>query len=158
MMRFRIRSTMKGDSEMVVIREAHGGDEGVITALIRELAAVNGEETPITEAYVKEYLKNSATVVLLAAVENKVVGLLSYLVSPNLFHAASSALIDELVVREEYRGQGVGSALMQSAMQRLQKASCAEVSVTTMFENKAAQAFYLKQGFTDQALFLERHF
>lgn len=143
---------------MVSIRDARDGDEGMIVALIRELAAASGEETPITEDYVREYRKSSAAVVLLAEVDDEVVGLLSYLIHPNLFHAAGSALIDELVVKAEYRGQGVGSALIQTAMQQIRQTGCAEVSVTTMFENKVAQAFYLKQGFTDQALFLERHF
>lgn len=143
---------------MVTIREARGGDEAVIVELIRELAAVSGEETPVSTAYVRCLLQSSTATVLLAETEGRAVGLLSYLIHPNLYHAASSALIDELVVRAEYRGQGVGSALIQTALDRMQQAGCAEVSVTTMFENKAAQAFYLKQGFTDQALFLERHF
>jgi ribosomal protein S18 acetylase RimI-like enzyme len=85
------------------------------------------------------------------------VGLLSYSVRPDLYHAASSCLIEDLVVRTGMRGRGVGSRLLAELMARLPETGCAEVSVTTLPGNAPALKFYRKHGLVDEAVFLERH-
>jgi ribosomal protein S18 acetylase RimI-like enzyme len=79
------------------------------------------------------------------------------LIRPNLYHAANSALIEELVVRESARGRGVGGALMSELLRRLSAQGCAEVSVTTMPDNDGAIRFYRSHGLVDEAVFLEKH-
>lgn len=143
----------------IIVREARPGDERVIVELIRELAQTDGEASPITEGYVREHLTFApcGSHVLLAEQEGRAVGLLSYSVRPNLYHAANSALIEELVVRESARGQGVGSALLSDLLNRLPSLGCAEVSVSTMPDNQDAMRFYRSHGLVDQAVFLEKH-
>jgi ribosomal protein S18 acetylase RimI-like enzyme len=85
-------------------------------------------------------------------------GVLTYSVRPDLYHAAPTGLIEELVVRQSMRGQGVGGALLDELFSRLTALGCAEVSVTTMPDNAAAIEFYKAHGLTDEALFLEKHF
>jgi len=140
------------------IREAAPSDGVAVVALIHELAESGGETSPLTEAYVIAYLASPGSYVLLAEQEGGAVGLLSYSVRPNLYHAGDSALIEELVVADDWRGQGVGGALLQELLARLEKAGCAEVSVTTMPDNEGAIRFYRSHGLVDEAVFLEKHF
>ena len=141
----------------VTVREAKSGDERAVIELIGELAQSTSETSPITEDYVRKYLAFPGSNILLSEEEDRVVGLLGYSVRPNLYHAANSALIEELVVRESARGRGVGSALVSELLRRLPLLGCAEVSVTTMPDNKEAQRFYRSHGLVDEAVFLEKH-
>jgi ribosomal protein S18 acetylase RimI-like enzyme len=139
------------------LRDTGAGDKGAIVALIRELAASSGDTSPITEDYVSKYLATPRCHALLAEVDGQAVGLLTYSVRPDLYHAGPTASIDELVVRGEWRGQGVGSALVQEVLRRAATDGWVEVSVTTLKENEAAQRFYRAHGLADEAVFLEAH-
>ncbi len=140
------------------IREATFKDAPAIVALISEHAATSGEQSPITEAYVATYLSSPASRILLAEAPDRVVGLLSYSVRPDLYHAGPSCLLEELIVAEAVRGQGVGSALVAELFSRLTALACAEVCVAVMPTNQRAIKFYQAQGLIDEALFLEKHF
>jgi ribosomal protein S18 acetylase RimI-like enzyme len=140
------------------VREATLAETSAIVRLIGEHAASSGEQSPITEAYVATYLSSATSTILLAEVQNHVVGLLSYSVRPDLFHAGPSCLLEELIVEAAARGQGVGSALVTALFSRLAPLACAEVSVAVAPDNQRAIKFYRTQGLTEEALFLEKHF
>ena len=142
----------------ITIREATLADAMAIVRLINEHAVSSGEQTLVTEAYVATYLVSSTSKILLAEVQNRVVGLLSYSIRPDLFHAGQSCLLEELVVEEAARGQGVGSALVTELFSRLTLLACAEVSVAVMSTNQRTIKFYRTHGLTEEALFLEKHF
>jgi ribosomal protein S18 acetylase RimI-like enzyme len=142
----------------ISIREANLKDSPAIVRLTRELAETSGEHSPLTEPYVAEYLSSTTSKILLAETQQQIVGLLSYSLRPDLYHAANSCLIEELIVQESARGQGVGSALLSALVSRLADLGCAEVSVTTMPDNREALDFYNKHGLVDEAVYLERHF
>lgn len=141
----------------VTIREACIRDAPAVVRLIRELAESSGESSPVTEAYVAEYLSSPTSTILLAEAGRQVIGLLSYSLRPDLYHGASTGLIEELVVQEAERGKGVGNRLMEELMARLTALECAEVSVTTLPDNVEAIKFYRRHGLTDEAVYLERH-
>ena len=140
------------------IRQAKAGDGPAIAEMIQELAAASDDVSPLTPAYAEDYLRVAHSQALLAEESGQPVGLLTYSVRPNLYHAGPSAMIEELVVRAGYRGRGVGSALMDDLLAQLVEIGCTEVSVATMPDNEAAQRFYRQHGFVDEAVFLERHF
>ena len=139
------------------VRAAGPGDVGIIVRLIRELATTYNEESPITKRYVAEYLGNPGTHVLLADQDGQTIGLLSYSVRPDLYHAGPTALIEELVVQASERGRGVGSALLGKLFRDLARLGVVEVSVTTMPDNQRAKRFYQAHGLVDEAVFLEKH-
>ncbi|HVP58511.1 MAG TPA: GNAT family N-acetyltransferase [bacterium] len=143
---------------LIGVRDAEPQDASVIAGLISHLAAAMGEASPVTEAYVAKYLASPGSRALLAEVGGKAVGLLTYSVRPDLYHAATTCLIEELVVVETMRGQGVGTALLEELFSRLTALGCAEVSVTTLPDNADAIKFYKDHGLTDEAIFLEKHF
>ncbi|MBA1336475.1 MAG: hypothetical protein HPY66_2910 [Firmicutes bacterium] len=140
------------------IREAKPEDAAAIVGLVGQLAGQIGETSPLTDEYVAGYLGEVNNGLLVAEADGRCVGLLSYSVRPNLYHAANSYLIDELVVEEQFRGKDVGSALIKEVIKRAAQSGCAEISVTTMPDNVKAKEFYRKHGFVDEAVYLEKHF
>ena len=141
----------------MLIREATSADVSIIVALISELAQSSGEASPLTLDFTSQYLASGGKI-LLAEMEQQVVGLLSYSTRLDLYHAGNTALIEELVVSASWRGHGIGGALLDALLTQLEQQSCVEVSVTTMPDNAAAIRFYRAHGLTDEAVFLEKHF
>jgi ribosomal protein S18 acetylase RimI-like enzyme len=142
----------------ITIRSAVEEDSASIGRLINELAESFGEASPISARYVAHYLETPGSYILLAEKDRQVVGLMSYSIRPNLYHAGDSCLIEEFVVRQSERGQGIGGQLLEALFQQLASQKCVEVSVTTMPDNRKAIAFYKSHGMVDEAIFLEKHF
>ncbi len=139
------------------IRDIQSGDEPATVALIQEMAEGSGDRSPISAAFVTAYLSNPGSGVLLAELEGQVVGLLSYSVRPDLYHAGPAALIEELVVHAPLRGHGAGSALLQAFLARMVEIGCVEVAVAVMPDNEGAQRLYRAHGLVEEAILLERH-
>lgn len=142
----------------ITIKPASDEDSSAITRLIAELAKDFGETSPITPNYAAKYLKTPGSYVLLAEADRQVVGLLSYSIRANLYHAGDTCLIEELIVQQSHRGRGVGGQLLDALFQQLVSLNCVEVSVTTLPENQKAIDFYKSHGMVDEAILLERHF
>jgi ribosomal protein S18 acetylase RimI-like enzyme len=142
----------------VPIREAKPHDADSVVRLIAGHAAASGERSPLTPDYVAQYLTSAVSRILLAEQRDQVIGLLSYSLRPDLYHAGTVCLIEELIVDVSQRGQGVGSALLTELLSRLTATGCAEVALAVMPDNAPAIQLYRKHGLTDEALFLEKHF
>jgi ribonuclease D len=145
-------------AEPATVRRAAWRDAKAVADLIGKLAEANGEKSAVDARLVRAWLRGRGQGILAAVRGKSVVGALSWSIRRNLYHAAPCCTVEELVVEAESRSDGVGSALIQAAVEMAQKKGCAEISVSTLFNNRRARSFYRKAGFTDEALLLERHF
>jgi len=141
----------------ISIRPAESADAAAVADLIGELARDGDWESPVTTAYAARYLTHPGHGVLLAEEDGEPLGLISYSIRPNLYHAADSCLIEELIVRRRDRGRGIGRALVEELERLAAARPCAEISVTTLPANNKAIRFYRRLGLTDEALYLEKH-
>ncbi len=142
---------------MVTIRDAIPQDAPGIVRLIQVMAGEAGGTSPLTEAFIPIYLGSPVCHVLLAEAEGRAVGLLSYHIRPDLYHAAGSCYVEELVVDPSWRGQGIGGKLLDEVLARAATAGCAEVSLSVMPDNAGAIRMYRQHGLVEEALFLEKH-
>jgi ribosomal-protein-alanine N-acetyltransferase len=136
------------------IRSAGPADAAAILRLIRQM----GPGSELTEEYVCHYLSGHDRAILLACLGDRAVGLLSYSVRADLYHAGNSVLIEELVVDEGFRGRGIGGTLLAALLERLEGLGVKELSLAVMPDNEAAIRLYKSHGLVEEALFLERHF
>ena len=139
------------------IRPANQDDIPSIVRLVRELAESGGELSHINQDYAAYFLRQPNCFIMLAEVDSQIIGLLSYLLKPDLYHASDTCYIAELIITDGYRGRGVGGALMENLIENMASQGCVEVSVTTMPHNLDAIRFYKKHGLVDEAVMLERH-
>jgi ribosomal protein S18 acetylase RimI-like enzyme len=142
----------------IKLRPATPEAAAAIVELVAELAESAGEHSPLTADYLPTFLAAPINHVLLAEVAGQVVGLLSYFIRPDLFHATDTCQIQELIVRSGFRGQQIGALLMDATMQHVSTLGCAEISVTTGRDNPGAIRFYRRHGFDYEAVYLEKHF
>ena len=141
-----------------LIRLAQYEDAPSVLRLVHELASFDHEECTLDLAYVLSYLEKPGTNILIAQEDQEVVGLVSFWIRPNLYHAGMVCLIEEFIVESSYRSQGVGSKLLMEVIRRTREIGCAEISVSTMTNNEAAVQFYRRHGLIDESLLLEQHF
>jgi ribosomal protein S18 acetylase RimI-like enzyme len=141
----------------ISIRRATAAHAAVIAGLIGEMARAFGGERETDESYVPVFLAHPGTAILLAEAGKHTAGLLAYVIKPNLYHGGSAGIVEELVVRAEYRRRGVGEALLRHALDLLEGAGCVEIALSTDLGNETAQALYRRVGLTEESLELSRH-
>jgi GNAT superfamily N-acetyltransferase len=127
----------------LTIRDARAADSVAIAALLGQL----GYETDATA--VAPRLERLAIVgdrVLVAELDDDVVGLGHLHASPAIEHERPAAKIGALVVDESHRGEGIGSAIVEALETEARARRCALLVLTTAAQREDAQAFYRRAG------------
>ena len=141
----------------VKIRSATEQDAPAAARLMAQLAEhTQGHIDPGVEDRLRAMIELPQYAIFVAGdEEGQVVGLLSASQRWTLWHTGPCALIEELVVDEEARRQGIGRALIQATLDWAIDQGCSEVEVSTDHDNTGARAFYKRLGFESEALLLE---
>jgi len=87
--------------------------------------------------------------VLLAVYKGKFVGLCNAFETFATFSVQKCINIHDLIVRKEYRGLGVGRALLQEVVNIADDRQCSKVTLEVREDNAVAQSLYKSQGFDD---------
>ena len=62
----------------------------------------------------------------------------------------SFMFVEDFVVKQEYRGQGIGTRLMQSAEEYARELNCSYVMLLTDRDRDKAQRLYRRLGYADE--------
>lgn len=89
------------------------------------------------------------SLVLLAAVGDRYLGVAVGFFSLSTFRAQPLLNIHDLAVLPEYRGRGVGRALLQAAEDRARLAGCCKLTLEVQDDNARARGLYRSFGFED---------
>jgi len=140
-----------------VVRPAIPGDAPAAGGLMAQLAEhTRGHIDPGVQDRFRAMIELPQYAIFVAEDEaGQVIGLLSASQRWTLWHTGPCALIEELVVDERARRQGVGHALIQAVLDWARARGCSEIEVSTDHDNADAQAFYRRLGFESEALLLE---
>ena len=143
----------------ILIREATKSDLPAIGKLLEDLTdamdSTEGIDNEIALKTCEQLLNNAYSHLLVAALEDTPVGFIHFTVRQTILHRSPSALIDELVVAEEYRGKGVGRQLVQASIEKCRQLGCCEVEVSTEKTNLKARKFYKQCGFEERGTLFE---
>jgi GNAT superfamily N-acetyltransferase len=93
-----------------------------------------------------EHLNVVGDRVVVAAIEEEVVGLAHLQVTPTIEYDRPAAKIGALVVAEEHRGEGVGRALVEALEQEARARGCVVLFLTTSARRTDAHEFYRRVG------------
>lgn len=142
-----------------MIRAATDSDASQVYRLIAQLQQSAGVEVAGQAALVRQFSQALAEPRFQAFVVEEagaVQGVVTVWLRESLFHSGPVALIDELIIDQDRRGQGVGSRLVEYVVGVCARLGCAEVEVSTETDNRAARAFYAAHDFVEQGVLLER--
>ncbi len=128
----------------VRIREASLSDAGECARLITMLGyPVDADAMAVRLAA----FQSAGETVLVADDGATLLGLATQHVTPVLHRAGSVGRITCLVVDEQARGGGVGSALVAAVEERLLARGCVMIEVTSNKSRRPAHAFYEHRGY-----------
>ena len=142
----------------ITIRPATIDDAATVVDLVQQLADTSTDSSPLDSDYARKYIESGQGRILIAESDRRPVGMLSYFLRPNLYHAGQSCFIDELVVAREHRGEGIGSALMAGLIEIAEAEHCAEITVCVDSANDPAKKLYNRFGLVNEGVLLERHY
>jgi len=90
---------------------------------------------------------------LVCAIDNgEMVGFCAITISNSLRCEGPLAHIDELIVPEAARGQGIGTGLLDFVKDLAEKSGCTRLEAHDTFQREDAQSFYEHKGFEQRAL------
>lgn len=95
-----------------------------------------------------EILANPGLGTVFVSKENDhVVAMLTVLYSISTALGGRVATFEDMIVAEPYRAKGVGSAIINHALEYVKNIGCLRVSLLTDADNEQAHRFYQQQGF-----------
>jgi GNAT superfamily N-acetyltransferase len=135
----------------VLIRPATAEDVPTVFALIKALAdyeklsdAVSGS----VEALAEHLFGRPCIETVLAEQDGKPVGFALFFNSYSTFLAKPGIYLEDLFVRPDYRGQGIGKALLSNLAQRVLQRNGGRLEWSVLDWNEPAIAFYRQIGAT----------
>jgi GNAT superfamily N-acetyltransferase len=131
----------------VVIRDAVAGDAPAVAALLDELGYPTDPKR--AQQRIERYAAHPSARLLVAELEDTVVGLAGVAVLPLVEHDESWARLTAIVVGEAYRGRGVGRALVEAVEAEAQARGCNLVELTTADRRVGAHEFYRRLGYEE---------
>lgn len=134
----------------LAIRFASADDAALIVQFIRELAEYErlAQEVVATEETVRSSLFGEPRFaeVLLAELDGKPVGFALFFHNYSTFLARPGLYLEDIYVRPEVRGRGVGRALMSRLAGIAQQRDCSRIEWAVLNWNEPAIGFYRALG------------
>jgi len=147
----------------ILIRHADNNDLDDLLALFRDLADGRSTAAPAdntTSAPVlAEILADPRRHLMVATVDDRLVGTAEVLIVANLTHQGRPwAVVENVVVSESMRRQGVGHELMQRLIDMAREADCYKLQLTSGKHRTGAHEFYRSLGLQAVAEGLKTYF
>ncbi len=156
-------------SDNIVTRNATVRDIPAIADLWKELAdfhadrdrylALSSDATERYADFILSQLTRESACLLVAEYQAAVIGFCFGFVRRNapVFAVSEVGVVDDLVVQEEFRRNGVGQALLQSAYQWFTKRGILRIEVGMLTTNEISTAFWREMGFEPYRETLKRN-
>ena len=131
------------------LRQARKEDTALILSFIRELARdeMLEHEVVADEALLEQWLFERKTAeVIFASWEGKEVGFALYFYNFSTFLGRGGIYLEDLYVKAEYRGRGIGTAMFRRLAAIARKQGCGRLEWWCLDWNRPSIDFYLFTG------------
>ncbi|MBI3135633.1 MAG: GNAT family N-acetyltransferase [Bacteroidetes bacterium] len=133
---------------MITIRPAQKEDFKTVYDFINLLENDHFQETN-QQLIFERNLENNSILYLVAFVGSEPAGFISCHAQWLLHHSALIGEIQEMIVAEKFRSQGIGKLLMAELIQYAQRRGIVQLEVTSSKKRKEAHRFYTREGFVE---------
>lgn len=129
----------------VPVEIASQASEELVAACHRLIPQLSSSAKPITVSELAEIIDSDSTLMFVARIDNKIVGLLTLAIFR--IPTAVRAWIEDVVVDSTARGHGVGEALNHAAIAEAKRRGASTVDLTSRPSREAANRLYQRLGF-----------
>lgn len=147
-------------SFQVTIRSAERSDVEAMTALIAELFELEEDfqaDADRQHTALGLLLESNRAIVLVAEIESKTVGMCSGQILISTAEGGPALLVEDVVVQQEFKRQGIGKKLLESLADAASKKGISRLQLLADRNNSAALNFYSTTGWhTTELIALRR--
>ncbi|MDR1348855.1 MAG: GNAT family N-acetyltransferase [Prevotellaceae bacterium] len=133
------------------IRFCIADDYAAIFELLKQLWIDKQLNCKVLQAVYENALKSDRQKLIIGLIGNKIVGFCSLTINNNLWQGGNLGYIDELIVDENFRGQGIGKTLMAEITKIARENNCKQIELSSAFHRKEAHQFYKNSGYEKRA-------
>ncbi len=134
----------------VTFRQATEADTEPIASLLTELGYASTAADVVDR--VQRSLHSGTSLILLAELENDVIGLIAAELVPYFPNGSTVCRVTALVVASQHRGRGLGEKLLAHATDFAREHSCSGIELTSAHHRLDAHRFYERLGFSRTSL------
>lgn len=139
----------------VLLRNATDEDVLIMLELLYELGRPkpqNDSQVEYFKKLVKKYIKDSDKQILVAQVNDKIVGMVSIVFLSRINQITFELYVPELVVAQNYQKQGIGKKLIESCIELAREKKCHRIRLESGNQRKESHEFYKQLGFEQSSL------
>jgi GNAT superfamily N-acetyltransferase len=133
------------------IETATLGDVPQLAELLGELFALEPDFKPDRSKQLRglrSIIRSPKTGCILVAREGKqILGMVNLLFTVSTAEGGPAVLMEDLIVRAEHRGGGLGTKLLKHAIKFARTKGCTRITLLTSEQNAGAIRFYKRHGF-----------
>lgn len=141
---------------MITCRVAKMEDIKELGRLLNKLFTQEAEFTPdeiVQErALAKIISDENIGEIFVAEKDDEIVAMVNILYTLSTALGAKAAILEDMIVDERYRGQDIGSTLMDFALECIKAKGCMRVTLLSDSDNFKAHEFYEKHGFVKSTM------
>jgi ribosomal protein S18 acetylase RimI-like enzyme len=137
------------DDIVIAVEAATSVDDELVAAVGRLIPQLSSSSPPPTKAALARLVADTGATLFVARDDGRVVGMLTLITFE--IPTAVRAWIEDVVVDETARGQGVAAALVQAAVEDAETRGARTVDLTSRPDREAANRLYVRMGFEARA-------
>lgn len=100
-----------------------------------------------------EALKNTDLIILfMIKKKEKIIGFANLMIIFSVWSHGKSLILDDLYIKEEFRGNGIGRSIMQYIEQYAKEHGFKRLQFQSEYTNTEAHKFYCKLGYTSESM------
>lgn len=145
------RSAQPGESSGIRIREATAGDLPELTAFLTALFSQERDFKPDQEKQRRGLRlileRPHAGRIFVILHEGELAGMVNLLFTVSTAEGGDAIWLEDLFIRSDFRGQGLGSLLLRHAIEFAEREGFARLTLLTDGGLNPAREFYLRHGF-----------
>ena len=130
---------------MITVQAASSVDDELLAAVTGLVPQLSSSSPPPGADALDRILANPDATLFVARLDDHIVGMLTLITFE--IPTAVRAWIEDVVVDERARGQGVAAALVQAALDRSADVGARTVDLTSRPDREAANRLYARMGF-----------
>jgi len=141
---------------LIRVREARASDVGAMVELLSLLFKQEADfaPSPAKQRRALELILAQPSMGRLFVLTraNKVLGMVSLLFTISTAEGGKAAWLEDLVVRAEHRGRGLGTRLLRAVVDWARKQGLSRITLLTDADNTGARGLYMRHGFVPSAM------
>lgn len=138
------------------IRAANSKDFNGVFRLLNQLWADKELNMDAMRAIFLRGIESQNDEFFCAEFDDKVVGFCALYIRTSFWQEGCLGYIGELIVDEPFRGQGIGTALLNTVADKAREMGCRKIELDSAFNRNEAHEFYKQVGFKRRAYLFSR--